>query len=287
MRLFFRFFCFAFLFTGQLFSIERSKINEYVNKDISALKFSNPRLLKHLSKNLKKNHYLHNKKQDNPIPKILHFIWLGPRPIPETNQICIQSWKDLHPTWEIKLWTDNDLKDVDPVLLSKILECKNYGLKSDILRYDILYKYGGLYVDVDFFCKKPFDILCESHSFFAGSFTNDTIMNSIIGVMPNHPLLRMMISNLRKKNIPPLAEGDQVQHLTGPFFLSEMISEFETQKNYNSDIVIYPTNYFFANGHNIVRTPRSRVLSELETSDIYNKRDVFAVHIFTNTWINR
>lgn len=38
---------------------------------------------------------------------------------------------------------------------------KNYGEKSDILRYEILFVYGGVYADVDVECLQPFDALAE------------------------------------------------------------------------------------------------------------------------------
>lgn len=51
------------------------------------------------------------------------------------------------------------------------LKCaKNYGEKSDILRYEILCQFGGIYVDCDFECLKSFDglLMCR---FFTG-FSN-------------------------------------------------------------------------------------------------------------------
>ena len=43
---------------------------------------------------------------------------------------------------------------------------KNLGMKSDILRYEILMKYGGIYVDTDYECLKNIGRLNYSHSYF-------------------------------------------------------------------------------------------------------------------------
>jgi hypothetical protein len=51
----------------------------------------------------------------------------------------------------------------------------NYGEKSDILRYEILSQFGGIYVDCDFECLKPFDDLL-SCAFFTG------LSNTAVGV---------------------------------------------------------------------------------------------------------
>ena len=280
MRSFVHFFYFASLMTVHLFSSDVQSIK----KDLAAFNFSPNAFQKHLYNNLSNKHYLCNHRQNNPIPKIIHLIWLGPKPIPKMNQKCIQSWKDLHPTWQIKLWTDKDLANFDFLLLPKIKECRNYGLKSDLLRYELLYKYGGIYTDVDFFCKKPFDVLCERHSFFMGSFTHDTIMNSIMGAAPKHPLLLLMINTLYKNTINPLAKGDEVQNSTGPFFLTRMTGKYVKKKHYHSDIVVYPPNYFFPNGKKIVHSDKLKLFLSPETLENYAFDETFAIHLFTTTW---
>ena len=43
----------------------------------------------------------------NPsIPKVLHFIWLGPKEFPRDSIPNIQSWVEKHPGWKVKFWTD-------------------------------------------------------------------------------------------------------------------------------------------------------------------------------------
>lgn len=39
------------------------------------------------------------------IPKILHFIWLGSE-IPEQYGTLMNSWRQSHESWDLKLWTD-------------------------------------------------------------------------------------------------------------------------------------------------------------------------------------
>ena len=39
------------------------------------------------------------------IPKIMHFIWLGSE-IPEQYGILINTWRNSHSSWDVKLWTD-------------------------------------------------------------------------------------------------------------------------------------------------------------------------------------
>lgn len=80
------------------------------------------------------------------IPKIVHQIWLGPREMPTK---WMSGWRDFCKRygWEYKLWRDSDMS----FLINKEIfdSCGSYQMKSDIARYEILYNYGGLYVDCD------------------------------------------------------------------------------------------------------------------------------------------
>lgn len=91
------------------------------------------------------------------IPKIIHQIWLG-SPLPKQYKKYQKSWRHHHPDWEYKLWTDADVEAFQLHNKKLFDEAKNYGEKSDIFRYEILHRYGGVYIDTDIECLKPFDI---------------------------------------------------------------------------------------------------------------------------------
>ena len=96
---------------------------------------------------------------DSPsFPLLLHFIWLGPKPLPVTfAESLLPKWREMHPEsegYEVKLWTEADLPSLDflankDVILDKDL---NPALRADFLRIELLHKFGGLYADVDMVC---------------------------------------------------------------------------------------------------------------------------------------
>jgi len=152
------------------------------------------------------------------IPKVFHYIWLGPREFPQKSLSYLDSFLLLHPDWTFKFWTDHpergaphpslqvcDTADIDSSFLEKYLaRSDNYGEQSDLIRYEILYREGGVYIDHDIECYHPFDKLILSLDFFAGlepPHRNSGIdtrifpCNAIIGAKPFHPIL------LRSKEI--------------------------------------------------------------------------------------
>jgi mannosyltransferase OCH1-like enzyme len=137
------------------------------------------------------------KSQKILIPKIIHQIWLGPKQIPEIYLEFSKSWKDLHPDWRYKLWTDKDVERWDFHNKDLYNKALSYQERADILRYEILQRYGGLYVDFDMKALKNFDDLHQYYVFYVG-IENDAVTNGIIGSAPNNPIFSETMRGIRK-----------------------------------------------------------------------------------------
>src|SRR5579885_317918 len=160
----------------------------------------------------KNNLYNIKPTQRTKIPKIIHQIWLGSE-FPAEYRDWQQSWINHNPDWEYKLWTDENIKEL--VLTNKKYfdEAINFGEKSNILRYEILYQFGGVYVDCDFECLKSFDPLVHAYDFFCGLISGKgriiNINNAVIGSVPGHPILKKCIENI------PLKKQHELYFRTG------------------------------------------------------------------------
>ena len=136
------------------------------------------------------------------IPKIIHQIWIGPRPFPEKYKAWQKTWQSL-PGWTYKLWTDEEVESFPLINKELYLQEKNYGARADILRIEILYQEGGLYVDTDYECIKSeiFDELHELYDFYCGMSPLDgkaiLINNALIGSIPGHSILKGYIDTLK------------------------------------------------------------------------------------------
>jgi mannosyltransferase OCH1-like enzyme len=99
----------------------------------------------------------------NNIPKIIHQT--APRDKSKWKEewhSCQQTWKDLFPESEYKhvMWNDDDLENLIsndfPWYYDIYKSYKKNIQRIDIARYFILYKYGGIYADMDYMCMKNF-----------------------------------------------------------------------------------------------------------------------------------
>ena len=101
------------------------------------------------------------------IPKIIHQIWIG-KSVPEEFNHYQFSWRAHHPDWEYRLWTQADITNLHMHNESLARESRSPAEISDLMRYEILYQYGGVYVDFDFQCLKSLEPLHYLYDFYTG-----------------------------------------------------------------------------------------------------------------------
>ena len=188
------------------------------------------------------------------IPKIIHQIWLGSS-VPEVYKGWMQTWAELD-GWQYYLWTDQEVKNLKLQNQNLYDQSKNFGEKSDILRLELLSKYGGVYVDVDFECMKPeiFDELHKSFDFYIGfeplehgfthKFNMFKVCNAILASIPRHPLIQDLITNLRANYLAYYKNCSVIQR-TGPSYLTRMICEFELAGLHELRNMYLPCTFFY------------------------------------------
>lgn len=88
-------------------------------------------------------------KLDNQIPRVIHYCWFGGNPLPELAVRCIESWKKYCPEYEIKEWNESNFNLDACAYVREAYQAKKWAFVSDYARFEILYRYGGLYFDTD------------------------------------------------------------------------------------------------------------------------------------------
>jgi mannosyltransferase OCH1-like enzyme len=82
------------------------------------------------------------------IPKIIHQIWIGPKKRPDIWMDTFRKFCQEF-DYEYVLWDDKKVSEMEMENKYFYNLEQTYNGKSDILRYEILYQYGGTYVDAD------------------------------------------------------------------------------------------------------------------------------------------
>lgn len=96
------------------------------------------------------------------IPKIIHYCWFGKSNVPGEFQKYIDGWKRLCPDYEIRCWNESNYDVSKNAYMKKAYEDRVWGFVPDYARKDIIYNYGGIYLDTDVeLIKKPDDLLYQ------------------------------------------------------------------------------------------------------------------------------
>lgn len=101
--------------------------------------------------------FVNHKKEKYMIPKKIHYVWLGKnKPSPSVIR-CIDSWRRVMPTYEMKCWNEDNF-DIDSVTwVKEAIEKKKWSLASDYIRHYAVYNEGGIYFDTDVYTYKSLD----------------------------------------------------------------------------------------------------------------------------------
>lgn len=212
------------------------------------------------------------------IPKIIHYCWVGGNPKPQSVLYCIESWKRCCPDYEIREWNESNYDFTKNEYMRQAYEAKKWGFVPDYARLDIIYEYGGIYLDTDVEMLRSFDELLEQDGFMGFENTGDgeyfVNCGHGYGAVPHHEVIRTArdlydtISFMNADGTPNL--------LASPHFTTQALREFGlVQENrdqqlpgmtvYASD-VLCPKN--FRTGK-IKKTPRT-----------------VSIHHFTASWVD-
>jgi len=158
------------------------------------------------------------------IPRVFHQIWLGPKPVPEQFKKWAGRWLELNPGWQIQWWTDAHLPEM--ANRREFDAADKLAARSDILRYEVVWRHGGIYVDADFEPLRPIEAILQEVNAFYGDERPETPCNAILGCAKEDPFFCHLVKALPASFAGP---GDIVDK-TGPRFLKREIDAFFGQK---------------------------------------------------------
>ncbi len=109
--------------------------------------------------------FTHRETQNRIIPKIIHYMWLGGKPIPDTLKYCMDSWQKYCPEYEIRRWDETNYDIEKNEYMKQAYEQRMFGFIPDYARLDILYRFGGIYFDTDVELVRNIDDLLYQNAF--------------------------------------------------------------------------------------------------------------------------
>ena len=181
------------------------------------------------------------------IPRIIHQLWIGSKPAPIT---LMNTWKDKHPDFEYIFWNEEEIKkrELKFKCQDKIDEIEEINGKADIMRWEILYTYGGVFLDADSICIEPIDEELLNKKCFAGweqeEIRPGLIATGTMGFPKKHSLVKGAIKWILNNEVSQQKAQLMAWQSVGPGLLTRM---FDTGKF--TDLHIFPSYTFLPIHH--------------------------------------
>lgn len=176
------------------------------------------------------------------IPKIIHQTYKRVDNLPPVYKECQDIIKSLHEGWTYMFWTDEEMyrevRESFPELWPTFEKLPRKILQIDVFRYCLMWKYGGLYADLDYRFRKGFDMLDgelvlpisrnQPHGQYPKRFGN-----CIFASRPGHPfwqhVIKDVIENSERLSVQTDSDVMDSPNGTGPGFITRMYYTCEVQ----------------------------------------------------------
>jgi mannosyltransferase OCH1-like enzyme len=169
------------------------------------------------------------------IPKKLHRIWFGQRPMPEAYNRFWDDWQRLHPDWTLITWTEGNLPPlINGHLWEHVGLTAHAGIpmaheravavqRADIVAYELVWRYGGVYVNCDMQPLRSLDPLLE-HKAFAAKEDHHYLCNAVMGGEKESPFFAEVISQLPSR-FGGEFQNERMEIQTGPHLLTAVAEQ--------------------------------------------------------------
>ncbi len=230
------------------------------------------------------------------IPKIIHQIWSDIyRPLPDFFATLGETWKEQYPGWQYEFWNDQRMeafiREFYPQHWDIYSRFPFDVQRWDVIRYLILDKIGGMYVDFDYESLEPIDGLIagktccfalepQSH---CDIFKRRVMFNNALMLnKPGHSFMKKIVETVfsEKRLMYDTSKRDIcVFNTTGPWILIDLYESLSEHEK--SDVYLIPDKY--VTPFDVMQARQLKM--GIETDELENcLQEAYAVHYFFNGW---
>jgi mannosyltransferase OCH1-like enzyme len=157
------------------------------------------------------------------IPKLIHRVWFSAELPPDAVGFG-QAWEELHPSWTVVLWREWQL----PALRNQdaVDRSTHPAQKADIVRVELLHRFGGVYVDTDVEPRRPIDELLAGRRCVVAREDDRWVGTAFLAAVPEHPFVAALAHAIGQRVRD--AVGDEAPNeLTGPKFVTAELERWQ------------------------------------------------------------
>ncbi len=200
------------------------------------------------------------------IPPMIHYCWFGENDIPEWQQEYMEEWKKKYPEYEFCLWNESNYDISCCRYVKEAYEAGKYAFVSDYVRMDVVYRYGGIYLDTDVKPAGDINFLRKYKAFFGYGKWPSVASGTGFGGVKGCGIIREMRDNPRGRS--GFVPGRTNIYYEAPVMKDRgFVMDFSTQ--IKDDICLLSPKYF----------PPVNYLEEYEMPE-----EAVALHMDAGSW---
>jgi mannosyltransferase OCH1-like enzyme len=135
------------------------------------------------------------------IPKIVHVVWVGGKPMPEKESYCLARNREVLSSHQVILWNDDNVRslipDMEPIknFFEFAAANKKWAFVSDLVKVLALVRIGGWSIDADneFFVEPNQFRRMHWVSGFENWNGHISPITAVMGAIPQHIFSRMLL----------------------------------------------------------------------------------------------
>jgi inositol phosphorylceramide mannosyltransferase catalytic subunit len=192
------------------------------------------------------------------VPRTLHFVWLDEE-IPPQRQACIDSCIAMHPGWDVRIW--RDVSEFGPLRNGRAFHAASelapstwpharYQIASNVLRFEVMLRHGGLFFDTDITCLRSLEPLIErveaegKAGMLGWEIERKWLGEAVIAAVPGAPFMERIVSHLEPW---AFARAGKAATITvGPQYVTPLLRGSKELR----DVLVMPQRAFFPARHN-------------------------------------
>lgn len=207
------------------------------------------------------------------IPRVIHYCWFGKNEMPERFRDNIETWKRFCPDYEIKRWDESNYDITKNKYMHQAYEVKKWGFVPDYARLDIIYNYGGIYLDTDVEIIKPLDYLLQFDLFCGFESIDYVALGLGFGAKGKHDVIKKMMDVY--ENLEFITSKGSYNLTPSPQYQTMVLEAAGLKKNGCTQMI----------QNNIILSPE--YLAPINLYGIGNPTEkTFSIHQYAATWLD-
>ena len=207
------------------------------------------------------------------IPKIIHYCWFGPKPIPKLELECMESWGKYFPDFKIMFWNEDTFDISSNIFAKQAYEKKKYAFVSDCVRASVLNKYGGIYLDTDVEILSDFSHLLKGKDAVLGFETSKLVGTAFMAFVPNQSIIKAFTDYYVGRSF--LSENGDIEITANPAILASILRKnsivLNGKEQQINGVHVFKRELFF---------PKKIVNGKFQTTE-----ETLAIHYFEGSWL--